>query len=76
MSSTDESSIVIVDQAKKKVISLIRMTPLAIVDTRILVDLIVINAFRAELLVGTNWLRRYSADLFFNKKRLVFKSKE
>ncbi len=76
MSSTDESSIVIVDQAKKKVISLIRMTPLAIVDTRILVDLIVINAFRAELLVGTNWLRRYSADLFFNKKRLVFKSKK
>ncbi len=34
-----------------------------------------IDAPRVILLVGTDWLRRYSANLFFNKKRLVFESK-
>src|SRR6266508_5219263 len=35
----------------------------------------VIDASRAALLVGTDWLRRYSADLLFSKKRLVFESR-
>src|SRR6266498_1572219 len=56
MSPADGSSIVVVDQAKKKVLSFIREAPLAIADTRVLVDLIVIDAPRAALLVGTDWL--------------------
>ncbi len=75
MSLADGSSIVAVDQAKKKIISFVRGAPLAIADVRIPVDLMVIDVPRAALLVGTNWLRRYSANLFFSKKRLVFKSK-
>src|SRR6266540_50887 len=35
----------------------------------------VIDVPRAALLVGTDWLRRYSADLLFSKKRLVFESR-
>ncbi len=35
----------------------------------------VIDAPRAVLLVGTDWLKRYSADLLFSKKRLVFESR-
>src|SRR6266540_530603 len=76
MSPADGSSIVAVDQAKKKVIGFIRGAPLAIADARVPVDLIVINAPKAVLLVGTDWLKRYSADLLFSKKRLVFKSRE
>jgi len=49
--------------------------PLAIANIRIPVDLMIINVSRTVLLVGTDWLRRYSADLFFSKKRLVFKSR-
>ena len=51
------------------------LLPLAIVNTRVPVDLMIIDAPRAALLVGTDWLRRYSADLFFNKKRLIFESR-
>src|SRR6266540_284993 len=75
MSPADGSSIIAVDQAKKKVIGFVRGAPLAIVDVRIPVDLMVIDASRAALLVGTDWLRRYSADFLFSKKRLVFKSR-
>ena len=75
MSPADGSSIVAVDQAKKKVISFVRGAPLAIADAKVLVDLMVIDASRAALLVGTDWLRRYSADLLFSKKRLVFESR-
>ena len=75
MSPADGSSIVAVDQAKKKVICFVWEASLAIADARIPVDLIVIDAPRAALLVGTDWLRRYSANLLFSKKRLVFKSR-
>ncbi len=35
----------------------------------------VIDVSRAALLVDTDWLRRYSADLLFSKKRFVFESR-
>src|SRR6266498_3152156 len=75
MSPADGSSIVAVDQAKKKVIGFVRGAPLAIADARVPVDLMVIDTPRAALLVGTDWLRRYSVDLLFSKKRLVFESR-
>src|SRR6266540_2091064 len=75
MSPADGISIVAVDQAKKKVLGFVRGAPLAIADARVPVDLMVIDASRAALLVGTDWLKRYSADLLFSKKRLVFESR-
>ena len=59
MSPADGSSIIAVDQAKKKVIGFVRGASLAIANTRVLVDLMIIDAPRAALLVGTDWLRRY-----------------
>ncbi len=76
MSSSDSSSIVIVDQAKRRVIGFVKEIPLAIADARVSVDLMVIDASRATLLVDTDWLRRYLVDLLFSKKKLVFESKE
>jgi len=75
MSPADGSSIVAVDQAKKKVLGFVREAPLVIADARVPVDLMVIDAPRAALLVSTDWLRRYLADLLFSKKRLVFESR-
>ena len=75
MSLADGSNIVTVNQAKKKVISFIKRALLTIANARVPVDLIVIDASRVALLVGTDWLRRYSIDLLFSKKRLVFESK-
>jgi len=75
MSLADGSSIIAIDQAKKKVIGFVRGTPLVIADVKVLVDLMVINTSRAALLVGTDWLKRYSADLLFSKKRLVFENR-
>ncbi len=76
MSLADGSSIVAVNQVKKKVIGFIREAPLAIADAKVLVDLMVIDASKAALLVGTNWLRKYLVDLLFSKKRLVFESRK
>ncbi len=76
MSPADGSSIVAVEQAKKKVISFVQEAPLAIADAKVPVNLMVIDVPRAILLVGTDWLKRYSADLLFSKKKLIFESKE
>ncbi len=75
MNPADGSSIVAVDQAKKKVLGFVRGAPLAITDVRVSVNFMVIDAPRAVLLIGTDWLRRYSADLLFSKKKLVFESR-
>ena len=53
MSPVNGSSIVAVDQAKKKVIGFIWEAPLAIADARVPVDLMVIDASRVALLVDT-----------------------
>ncbi len=76
MSPADSSSIIAVDQAKKKVISFVRRASLAIVNARVSVDFMVIDAPRAALLVDTDWLRKYLVDLLFSKKKLVFESRE
>src|SRR6266542_7060466 len=76
MSPADGSSIVAVDQAKKKVIGFVRGAPLAIADARVPVDLMVIDALRAVLLVGTDWLRRYSADFSLVKRDLSSKAED
>ncbi len=54
MSPADGSSIVAVDQAKKKVIGFVWGAPLTIADVRVLVDLMVIDAPKVALLVGTD----------------------
>ena len=66
--------IVAVDQAKRKVIGFIWRALLTIADTKVPVDFIVIDTPRVVLLVETDWLRRYLADLLFSKKRLVLES--
>ena len=71
----DGSNIVAVDQVKKKVIGFVKGAFLAIADARVLVDLIFIDALRVALLVGTDWLKRYLANLLFSKKRFNFRSK-
>ncbi len=49
MSPADGSSIVIVDQAKKKVLGFIWRAPLAIADARVPVDLMVIDVVRLKI---------------------------
>ncbi len=56
-------------------ISFVRGAPLAIVDARVPIDLMVIDVSRAALLVDTDQLKRYSVDFLFSKKRLVFESR-
>ncbi len=75
MSSADGSSIVAIDQVKKKVISFVKGVSLAIADASVSVDLIVIDTSRTALLVGIDWFRRYSVDFLFSRKRLVFENR-
>ena len=48
---------------------------LAIVDAKMPIILLVINAPEPNLLLGINWMRRYDAKLFFRKKNLTFEAK-
>ncbi len=68
----DRSKIIAVDQIKKNVIRIVRNASLSIQDVRIPVNLLVIEASEDNLLLGTDWMDRYQADLFFYKKELRF----
>src|SRR6266542_2527086 len=72
MGMPDGSKIIAVDQTKKNVIGIIRDAPLSIKDARVPVNLLVIEAPEDKLLLGTDWMDRYQADLSFYKKELRF----
>src|SRR6266540_5658109 len=75
MGLPDGSKIIAIDQTKKNVIDIVRDAPLSIQDARIPVNLLVIDAPEDNLLLGTDWMDRYQADLSFHKKELRFRSK-
>ncbi len=72
MGMSDGSKIIAVDQTKKNVIGIVRDASLSIQDARVAINLLVIEASEDNLLLGTDWIDRYQADLSFHKKELRF----
>ncbi len=72
MGMPDGSKIIAVDQIKKNVISIVKDASLLIQDARVPVNLLVIEASEDNLLLGTDWMDRYQADLSFHRKELRF----
>ncbi len=72
MGMPDGSKIIAIDQTTKNVIGIIRNASLSIQDARIPVNLLVIEVLEDNLLLGTDWMDRYQADLSFHKKKLRF----
>src|SRR6266545_625911 len=56
MGTPDRSKIIAVDQTKKNVISIVRDAPLSIQDTRVAINLLVIEVPEDNLLLGTDWM--------------------
>ena len=75
MGMSDESKIIAVNQIKKNVIGIVRDVPLSIQDARVPVNLLVIETPEDNLLLETDWMDWYQADLSFHKKELKFRSK-
>ena len=72
MGMPDGSKIITVDQTKKNVIGIVRDALLSIQDARVSINLLVIEAPEDNLLLGTDWIDCYQADLSFHKKELRF----
>ncbi len=72
MGMPDGSKIIAVNQIKKNIIGIVRDAPLSIQDARVPINLLVIEALEDNLLLGTDWMDRYQADLSFHKKELRF----
>src|SRR6266540_2552187 len=75
MGLPDGSKIIAVDQTKKNVIGIVKDASLSIQDARVSVNLLVIEALEDNLLLGTDWMDRYQADLSFHKRELRFRCK-
>ncbi len=76
MGMPDGSKIIAVDQTKKNIIGIVKDASLSIQDVRVPVNLLVIDASEDNLLLGTDWMDYYQADLFFHKRKLRFWCKE
>src|SRR6266496_1521511 len=75
MGLPDGSKIIAVDQTKKNVIGIVKDASLSIQDARVSINLLVIEASEDNLLLGTDWIDRYQADLSFHRKELRFRCK-
>src|SRR6266540_5103512 len=67
MGMPDGNKIIAVDQTKKNVIDIVRDASLSIQDAKVSINLLVIEASEDNLLLGTDWMNRYQADLSFHK---------
>ncbi len=54
---------------------IVKEASLVIADAKVLITLLVINTSELNLLLGTDWMRRYDAELSFRKKNLTFEAK-
>jgi len=72
MGMPDGNKIIAVDQTKKNIIGIVKDAPLLIKDARVPVNLLVIEVSEDNLLLRTDWIDRYQADLSFHKKELRF----
>src|SRR6266545_866316 len=72
MGLLDGSKIIAVDLIKKNVIGIVKDASLSIQDVRVPVNLLVIEAPEDNLLLGTDWMDQYQADLSFYRKELRF----
>ncbi len=68
----DGSKIIAVNQTKKNVISIVKNASFSIQDARVSVNLLVIDVSEDNLLLGTDWMDQYQANLSFYKKELRF----
>src|SRR6266542_511736 len=75
MRTPDRSKIIAVDQTKKSVIGIVKDASLSIQNAREPVNLLIIDVSENNLLLGTDWMDRYQADLSFHKKELRFQCK-
>ncbi len=72
MGMPDKSKIIAIDQIKKNVIDIVRDASLSIQDAKILISLLIIDIPKDNLLLGTDWMNWYQADLFFQKREMRF----
>ena len=75
MESADGSQIIAVDQQRKTVKGVVKEVSLAIADAKVPITLLVIDAPEPNLLLSTDWMRRYDMELSFKKKNLIFEVK-
>ena len=72
MGMPDKSKIIAIDQIKKNVIDIVRDASFSIQDAKILISLLIIDIPKDNLLLGTDWMNWYQADLFFQKREMRF----
>src|SRR6266498_1494572 len=72
MGVPNRSKIIAINQTKKNIISIVKDAPLSIQDARVSVNLLVIDASEDNLLLRTDWIDHYQADLSFYKRELRF----
>ncbi len=76
MEPADGSQIITVDQQRKIVKEVVKEALLAIADAKMPITLLVIDTSELNLLLRTDWMRRYDAELSFRKKNLTFEAKD
>jgi len=45
---------------------------LKIIDVQVLINIYIVNLNKEELLIGSNWIAKYKADLILSENKLKF----
>jgi len=63
---------VIINRQKSPAIGIMENVNLRILDAQVPINIHIVNSNKEELLIGSNWLAKYKADLILNENKLKF----
>ncbi len=67
---------VIINGQKNLAVGIIENVNLRILDVQVLINIYIVNLNKEELLIGSNWLTKYKADLILSENKLKFQAQE
>ncbi len=62
----------IINRQKSPAIGIMENVNLRILDAQVPINIHIVNSNKEELLIGSNWLAKYKADLILNENKLKF----
>jgi len=72
----NDLQMVIINGQKSLMVGIMENANFRILDTQVLINIHIIDSNKEELLIGSNWIAKYKADLILSENKLKFQTQE
>ena len=63
---------VTIDGKKAPAVGMVEQANLRIQDSQVPIDIYIVNSSKESILIGSNWMKKYQANLMLNDKKVTY----